>query len=131
MIFNTFCQLLIAVDVIWKYRWWQKEAKAHFAENKHDLVEKLFLVLVSVLLTFNAILFALSHWTTLEMSKLILLKLKWENYLCIINLCHQQNGVFSYFFIDQLKLFMYIRKNKDPRMEPWGTPYLIVWISDL
>ena len=35
------------------------------------------------------------------------------------------------FFIDRLKSFIYMRNNKDPKMEPSGTPYLIVWISDL
>ena len=30
------------------------------------------------------------------------------------------------FFIDRLKSFMYMIKNKDPKMEPFGTPYLIV-----
>ena len=35
------------------------------------------------------------------------------------------------FFIDRLKSFMYMRNNKGPMMEPCGTPYLIVWISDL
>ena len=35
------------------------------------------------------------------------------------------------FFIDQLKSFMYMRNNKGPKMEPCGTPYLMLWISDL
>ena len=30
------------------------------------------------------------------------------------------------FFIDRLKSFMYMIKNKGPKMEPCGTPYLIV-----
>ena len=41
-------------------------------------------------------------------------------------------GIFE-FFIDPLKSFMYMRNNKGLKMEPSGTPYLIVWIfvSDL
>ena len=44
---------------------------------------------------------------------------------------HQQSGVFSSFFIDRLKSFMYMRNKKDPKIEPCGTSYLMVWISDL
>ena len=35
------------------------------------------------------------------------------------------------FFIDRLKSFIYMRNNKGPKTEPFDTPYLIVWISDL
>ena len=35
------------------------------------------------------------------------------------------------FFIDQLKSYMYMGNNKGPKMELCGTPYLMVWISDL
>ena len=35
------------------------------------------------------------------------------------------------FFIDQLKSFIYIRNNNGPKMDSCGTPYLMVWISDL
>ena len=35
------------------------------------------------------------------------------------------------FFIDRLKSLMYMRNNKGPKMEHSGTPYLIVWISNL
>ena len=35
------------------------------------------------------------------------------------------------FFIGPFKSFMYMRNNKGPKMDPCGTPYLMVWISDL
>ena len=41
------------------------------------------------------------------------------------------------FFIDRIKSFIYIyiyiymRNNKGPKIEPCGTPYLIVWTSYL
>ena len=35
------------------------------------------------------------------------------------------------FFIDRIKLFMYLRNNRGPRMEPCGILYLIVFISNL
>ena len=38
---------------------------------------------------------------------------------------------FFKFFINQLKSFMFMRNNKGPMMEPYYTPYLMVWDSDL
>ena len=46
------------------------------------------------------------------------------------------HGVSSSFLLIDLakslyKSFMYMRNNKGPKMKPCGTPYLMVWISDL
>ena len=48
-----------------------------------------------------------------------------------MDLYHQHRCLFSNFFFNQLKSFMYMRNNKGPTMEPCGTPYIMVWISDL
>ena len=86
---------------------------------------------ISVLLTFKAILFAWSHWTRFDRSKVIFLLMSLRELLAYNRFVSSARWCIFKFFIDQLKLFMYMRNNKAPKMEPCGTPYLMVWVSDL
>ena len=48
----------------------------------------------------------------------------------LINLSSEKWCIFK-FFIDQLKSLMNMRNNKGHMIGSCGTPYLIVWVSDL
>ena len=67
-----------------------------------------------------------------DMSKFIFLLMSLRDYWHIANrFVSSAKWCFFEFFINQLKSFMYMRNNKGPMMESCGTPYLMVWDSDL
>ena len=86
-------------------------------------------IIISVLLTFSKILLTLSHWTKLERSWLILLFISFKEELMHKILvsstkwCTDEN-------IALLRSLIYIRNNRGPNIEPWGTPNTILESSD-
>ena len=82
------------------------------------------------LLALKFVLFALNHWFRFNRSKLIFL-LSLRELLAYNRFVSSAKRCIFKCFIGRLKSFMYMRNNKDPQMVSCGTPYLIVWVSDL
>ena len=88
-------------------------------------------ITISVLLTFKAIIFARSHCTRFDRSKFIFLLMLLRELLAYDRFVSSAKWWIFEFFIDRLNSFMCMRNKKGPKMEPCGTLYLMLWISDL